>query len=64
MSRPWKRTLSFGVIKAQLMQQRGVQIMHMHGILRDVEAKIVALTVGEAWFHATTGEPHAEAVRR
>lgn len=39
-----------GVIKAKLVLQRGMEIMHMHRIFSDVEAKFIALSQGEAGF--------------
>ena len=52
----------FRVLKAQKMQQRGMQIMHMHRIFGDIETKLIRGTQSQARFHAATREPHGECV--
>jgi hypothetical protein len=44
------------VIDAEEMEDRGVEVVHVHGILDYAEAKIVGPTKGEAAFHAAAGE--------
>src|SRR5207344_2628889 len=48
------------VINAQRPKDRGVQIVDMHRILRDVVAEVVGLAVRNAALHAAAGHPDAE----
>src|SRR5262249_33546632 len=50
-------------VESQKMQNRRVQIVHVHTILRHIEAEIIALAERDARFHAAAGEPHCERVR-
>lgn len=52
----------FFVIEAELMQDRGVQIMQMDFAGDRAEAEVVGLAEGEAGFDAATGEPGAKAL--
>ena len=52
----------FFVIEAELMQDRGVQIMQMHFAGDGAEAEVVGFAEGEARFDAATGEPGAKAL--
>ena len=45
------------------MQDRGVQVMNVQGILRDVVSKFVGRSVDRPRFDSTTGHPNAEALR-
>ena len=45
------------VIDAQLMQNRGVQIMDVDWILRDVVAEFVGFAIDHATFDTGTGHP-------
>ena len=45
------------VIDAQQMHQRGLKIMNMHAVVRDVDAKIIAFSILHAGFHTATGHP-------
>ena len=47
---------AFMVDPHQVLNGR-VKVMHVDGILGDVVAPIVGLTVGNAAFHTTTGQP-------
>src|SRR5437660_10910716 len=51
-----------GVVKAQAMQDGGLQIIYVNGILGDRESQIVGLPDGEARPDAAAGQPHREAV--
>ncbi len=51
------------VIDAHQVQQRGVEVMHMHGIAHDVVAKLVGLAVDEPALEAAAGHPDGEAAR-
>ena len=51
------------MIEAEQMQDRGVQVMHMHLVFDHVEAQVVALAKGDSWFDAASGHPHGEGVR-
>ena len=35
----------FGVIESQQMKQRGIEIMHMHRILGDIETKFIRRSI-------------------
>jgi hypothetical protein len=45
------------VIDAQQMQHRGMKIMHVHGVLRDVVTEIVRLAEGKAGPNAAARHP-------
>ena len=45
------------------VQDGGVQVVHMHGILGDVVAEVVGLAVRGARLHAAARHPHGEATR-
>src|SRR5690348_2712002 len=47
----------FGVIDAQAVEHRGVQIVHVHAILDHVVAEVVRLSMREAAFHAASCHP-------
>ena len=49
------------VIQAELVEQRGVQIMNVDGIAGDVVAEVVGLAVHDAGPDAAAGHPHGEA---
>ena len=51
------------VIQAHQMQQRRVQIMHVHLVLRGVVTVVVSRSIGEAAFHTAASHPHREPVR-
>ena len=51
-----------GMVESHEMQNRRVQVMHMHRVFSDVEPKLIALTKRETGLHSTAGKPHAEAV--
>ena len=50
------------VVEAEAVQDRGLQVVHMHLVPRDMKAQLVGLTVADAPLHATAGEPHREGV--
>ena len=50
------------VIKAQQPQDRGVQIMHMHGFLGGGESEFIRRAVNVAALHSAARHPHREAV--
>jgi len=45
------------------MQDRRVQIVHVDFFLGGVEAEIIRLSVNDAGFHSTTGQPNRITVR-
>ncbi len=49
------------MIDAKKMQDGGVQIVDMHAIHRDIEAKLVGLTKGDTGPDAAARHPHGEA---
>src|SRR5690349_8788849 len=51
------------VVEAEQVQHRGMEIMNMDGILRDVVGEIVRRSVGQAALDAATGHPQREAAR-
>ena len=51
------------VIDAHEVQDGGVQVVHVHGILGDVVAEFVGLAVTGTGFDAAAGHPHGEATR-
>ena len=51
------------MIDAEEMQDGGVQVVHVHGILGHVVAEVVGLAVTGAGLHAAAGHPHGEATR-
>src|SRR5688572_14376795 len=51
------------MIYTKAMQQRRVEIMHVHGIARDVIAEVVRLSMRVAPADATAREPQGEAAR-
>lgn len=48
------------VIKAQEVQDRGVQVVHMHGVLNCIESQIVRLTVDQSTLEPTPCHPNTE----
>ena len=48
-----------GVIDPQQMQQRGVEIVYMHWVLDDIEAKFIGLAMHMARSDAASRQPHA-----
>src|SRR5215813_4892421 len=52
-----------GVIHAQAMQDRGVQVVHVHRIARDVVAEVIRLADAQSRLNAATREPDREAAR-
>ena len=52
-----------GVIEAQQMQDRGVQVVHVHLVFRDIEAELVAFAERESRLDAAAGQPHREGIR-
>ena len=51
------------MIDAHEVQDGGVQVVHVHGILGDVVAELVGLAIAGAGLAAATGHPHGEAAR-
>lgn len=51
-----------GVVDAHEVEDGGVDVVDVDGLVDDLPAEVVGGTVGDAAFDAATGEPHAEAV--
>ena len=51
------------MIDAQAVQNRGMKIMHMHRIFRDVIARVIGLPVAYPRFHTATGHPEGKTTR-
>src|SRR5690349_7412143 len=49
------------VVQSHLVQNRGVQIMHVNGILDHAEAEVVRPAVDEAAFESASRKQHSEA---
>ena len=50
------------MVEAEQVQQRGVEIVHVHPVLHRRVAKRVGCSVGQSAFHAAAGHPHCEAL--
>lgn len=48
------------VVDSQAMQDRCVQVMNVHGLVRDIIAEIVRLSMNHTRLDATAREPHSE----
>ncbi|MEQ9210850.1 MAG: hypothetical protein RLN96_13630, partial [Pseudomonadales bacterium] len=48
------------VVYTQQVQQRSLEIMHVHAILRNVVAEVISFSVDSARFDASPGHPHRE----
>src|SRR5919108_6384854 len=51
------------VVEAQQMQDRGMEVADVHGVLDDVVGEIVGLAVDRSGPGAAAGHPHGEAAR-
>ncbi len=51
------------VVDAQAVQDRGVQVVDVDRVFRDVVAEVVGLAVGDAGLDAAAGQPDREAAR-
>ena len=51
-----------GVVEAEQVQDRGVQVVHVNEVLYDVEAEIVGCPDGDAGFDTAAGQPHRKGV--
>ena len=47
-----------GVIESHQVQDRGMEVVNVDGILGDVVAEVIGRAVDDAGFHATAGHPH------
>src|SRR5262245_13000973 len=52
-----------GMVHTQAMQDRGVQVVHVHRVARDVIAEVIRLTDAQSRLNAATREPDCEAAR-
>src|SRR5690348_14004313 len=50
-------------VETQQVQDRSLQVVHRHLVLRDEVAEVVGLSKHQAWLHAATGHPDGEAMR-
>jgi hypothetical protein len=51
------------VIDAEAVHQRGVQVMHVDGVTRDIVAVIIGLAVSHAGLDSAAGHPDGETAR-
>ena len=51
------------MVEAELMQDGGMEVVHVHLALHGVVAVFVGVTMGKAWFNAASGQPGRETVR-
>ena len=52
-----------GVIDAQAMKHRSVQVVNMHWVANDVVGVVVAFAVAHSWLESPPSNPHCEASR-
>jgi hypothetical protein len=50
------------VIEAEQVQNRGVQVVDVHGVFNGLIAQFVGLPIGDAQLHSATGQPDAESL--
>ena len=51
------------VVNSEQMQNRGMQIMNMHRVFRDIVAVLVGPTVAESRLNSTSSHPNRKATR-
>src|SRR5438132_606647 len=51
------------VVDAKLLENRGLQIVDMHGILRNIVTKIISRTVTDPWLDSCPCHPNCKAPR-
>jgi len=49
------------VVDAEAVEEGGIEVADVDGLVGDVVAKVVGFAVGGATFYTATGQPHAEA---
>src|SRR5690242_12296535 len=52
-----------GVVEAEQVEDRSVEVVHVDLVLRDVEAQVIAFADGDARLDAAARQPHGESVR-
>ena len=52
----------FFVIEAQLMENGGMEVMHVHSTLHGVVTVFVGIAVGETGLEAAAGEAHGKTI--
>jgi hypothetical protein len=51
-----------GMVDAQGVQDRGVDVMDMEPVFDGMEAEVIGLADDDAFFHAAAGHPHGETI--
>ena len=51
------------MVEAETAEDRGLDVVDVHGVFLDVEAEFIGLAVLDAGFDAAAGEPHGECLR-
>ena len=51
------------VVQAKQMQHRGMEIVNVHGVLRNIETKLVTLAVTDTWLDAPARHPDRKTAR-
>ena len=62
MSRPAYRYVKAPVIEPEQVEDRGVQVVHVHRILDGLVAELVGLAVRDPRFHASSRQPEGESL--
>lgn len=60
---PEKRERKPSVVDTQLVQDRGIEVPNMNGILNHVVAEVISRAVRDAAFDSAAGHPRGEAAR-
>ena len=50
------------VVEAEQVEQRGVEVVDVHGVFGDLVTEVVGCAVGDPGFHAAAGHPNGERV--
>ena len=51
------------MINSEQMKNGGLQVMHVDGVLHDVHAIVIGLSIAEPGLYSATGQPVSEAIR-
>ena len=60
---PLKTVSQLFMIKPEQMHPGGLKVMHMYGILGDIEAELIGCSMDMTTLHATPCHDHGEAIR-
>ena len=51
------------MVEAELVQDSGMEVVHVHLALHGVVAVFVGIAVGKTWFETTSGKTNGKAIR-